>query len=55
MPAEKTNISKTACFMDKVIKKSEEVVGITEEHEKIDLDFSLSKNDSSNLTIRLIQ
>ena len=41
--------------MDKVIKKSEEVVGITEEHEKINLDFILTKNISSSLTIRLIQ
>lgn len=47
-------ISKTACLRGKVIKKLE-LIGISEGHENIELDFGLCKNDCSSSTIHLIQ
>ena len=36
-------------------QKVEEVIGIAQEHEWIQLDFILRRNDGSNSTIRVIQ
>ena len=39
-------ISRTILHTDKVIKKLEEVIRIAEEHEKDELDFSMSSNST---------